>query len=283
MKIHIANTLDLRKSATGLTVLLLALAITISSIPAHAQDAWKIDREHSVARLSLGSGDRAAEVGVARVSGNVIYDGNDPADPQVNFTINSERGKGANSSEISFRSNRSELWPSGQIAVIGDLKVTTVEHSVNLDPSEGYYGATYSEPVVRTYSREISLLLPAERPVAQNGSIELVSSTHITREYFPELVSALAPGNWPMSLVQDEQCALPSGLPGEGYAGAVCTGNTVAATTNAVASGTPGIGEGYYGFEPAVTPNSGMATIALELHLTQQSQAVQPPNGVAGN
>ena len=124
MKIHVANTIDLLKNAIGLTVLLLALAIAISSIPAHAQDAWKIDRQHSVARFSLGSGDRAAEVGVARVSGNVTYDGNDPADPQVIFTINSERVKGATFSEISFMSNRSDLWPDGQIAVIGDLKVT---------------------------------------------------------------------------------------------------------------------------------------------------------------
>jgi polyisoprenoid-binding protein YceI len=282
VKTHVANTINLLKSGIGLTFLLLALAIAISSIPAHAQDAWKIDGEHSVARFSLGSSDIPVEVGVARVGGNVIYDNDDPSDPQVNFTINSEKGEGADSSEISFKSNRSELWPNGQIAVIGDLKVTTVEHSVSLDPSEGYYGATYSEPVLRTDSREISLLLPAERPVAQNGRMQLLSSTQIAREYFPELVSALAPGKWPMSLVQDEQCALPSGLPGEGYAGAVCTGNTVAATTNAVASGTPGIGEGYYGFEPAVTPNSGMATIALELHLTQQSPAVQAPTGLAG-
>jgi polyisoprenoid-binding protein YceI len=283
MKTYVANAMNLLKSEIGHVFVLLALAVAISSIPAQAQDAWKIDGEHSIARFSLGSGDRVAEVDVARVSGNVIYDGDHPADPQVNFTIHSEKGEGANSSQISFKSNRSELWPNGQIAIIGDLKVTTVEHNVSLDPSEGYYGATYGEPVVRTYSREISFLLPAERPVAQNGSVELVSSTPIAREYFPELVSALAPGNWPMSLVQDEQCALPSGLPGEGYAGAVCTGNTVAAATNAVASGTPGIGEGYYGFEPAVTPTSGMATIALELHLTQQSPDVQPATGVPAN
>ncbi len=283
MKTYEANAMNFLKSEIGHIFVLLALAVASSSIPAHAQDAWKIDGEHSVARLSLGSGDRAAEVGVARVSGNVIYDSNNPADPQVNFTIHSDKGERANSSQISFKSNRSELWPNGQIAVIGDLKVTTVEQSVTLDPNEGYYGATYGEPVVRTYSREISFLLPAERPVVQNGRMQLFSSTQIAREYFPELVSALAPGNWPMSLVQDEQCALPSGLPGEDYAGAVCTGNTVTAATNAVASGTPAIGEGYYGFEPAVTPNGGMATIALELHLTQKSPAVQQPTGVAGN
>lgn len=64
---------------------------------------------------------------------------------------------------------------------------------------------------------------------------------------------------------------MPSGLPGEDYSGAACTGTTVATKTNAVASGAPGIGEGYYGFEPAVIPDGGQASIALDLKLTHVS------------
>ncbi len=275
MKSYIAKTMNLLKSGTAPLFLTLALAIAIGSIPARAQDAWQINGEQSVARFTLGSGDRTAETGVARVSGNVIY--GEASDPQVNFTIKSET---ADSPVISFQSNRSELRADGQIAVIGELKITTVERSVSLDPNEGYSGATYGEPVVRTSSREISLLLPAEPTKGQDGSLELVSRTQIAREYFPELVRALSAGNWPTSLVQDEHYALPSGAPGEDYAGAVRSGHTVETATNPVASGS---GEGYHGFEPAVTPDGGSASIALELHLTPQPATEQTATGVASN
>lgn len=275
MKSHVRRIIKFATGEIGLVFLLLALAAGIASIPAHAQDgAWKVDREHSIARLSLGSGPKSVDIGVARVSGNVIYGANDAADPVVNLNIKPEKGQGAQHAEISFKSKRSMLTDDGKVAVVGDLSLTRVERSVTLDPNEGYYGAVYGEPVLHTDTREVTLLFPAEvRPTVQNGTMQIAASTNISREYFPQLLSALAPGNWPNMVVEDEKCAMPSGLPGEDYSGATCTGNTVGTKTSTVATGTPGIGEGYYGFEPAVVPDGSQATLALNLQLTKVSSA----------
>jgi polyisoprenoid-binding protein YceI len=271
MRTHPQHILNLAVSKIGLMSLLLAVAVGAAAIPAHAQDgAWKIDGKHSIARLSLGSAPKSVEVGLARISGNVVFDGDDPV---VNLTILPENGQAADFSKISFNSKRSALTDDGKLAVIGDLTVTRVERSATLDPNEGYYGAVYGEPVVQTETREVAFLLPAEtHPAAQNGNTELSASTHISREYFPQLLSAMAPGNWSNVLVQDEHCTLPSAV-GEGYYGAACTGTSVATATNSVAPATAVVGEGYYGSEPAVVPDGGQATIALDLKLVRVAAA----------
>ncbi len=91
----------------------------------------------------------------------------------------------------------------------------------------------------------------------------------------------VAPGNWPNLVVEDEQCILPVNL-GWSYSGGGCTGTPVTTATNAVAPATAGIGEGYYGFKPAVAPNGNEATIALNLKLIQVSPA-SPATQAAGN
>src|SRR6202008_1850942 len=113
-----------------------------------------------------------------------------------------------------------------------------VEHVViagspNLGSSD-YYGDSYSsEPVVHTSKREVTLLFPVDAAAAaQDGVLHLSTSATITREYFPELLSALAPGNLPTLAVQDESCVMPSGLPSEDYSGASCTGTVVGTNTN---------------------------------------------------
>jgi hypothetical protein len=289
MKSHVMRLAWLALNEVGMVLLLLALAAGIASVPAHAQnDTWKVDGEHSIARLSLGSGDKSVETGLGRVTGRVVFDTNDPADPVVELKLKPGKGQGASYSEISFKSKQSMLRNDGKVAVVGDLSVTRVERSVvtespNLGSSD-YYGGEYGEPVVHTDTREVTLLFPANRPAAQNGVMKLsVSTPTITREYFPELMSALASGNWPNAVVQDLNCvATTSGLPSEDYSGPACTGTTVATKTNAVASGTPGIGEGYYGFEPAVIPDGSQATIALELSLHRVASAAPTASNLSG-
>ena len=272
--IHFATT-------RGLTLALLALAACLAAIPALAQGgAWQVDAEHSIARLSLGSSPRAVEVGIARVSGNVVFDSNDPADPIVNLNIKPEKASGADYSEISFKSKRSEMTADGKLAVVGDLSVTNVERSVTLDPNEGYYGAQYGEPVVHTDTREVTLVFPGV-PATQSGALQLSAATHVSRERFPQLLTALAPGNWQSAVVEDQQCSMPSGLASEDYSGAACTGTTVSAKTNVVASGNPGLGEGYYGFEPAVVPDGSQASIAFNLRLTQVTSGPSATSGMA--
>jgi len=73
--------------------LLFLTAATTSGI-AHAQDTWQIDSKDSIATLSLGSGTDMLQVGLARVSGQVVFEASDPSDPTVTFNVNSnEQGR----------------------------------------------------------------------------------------------------------------------------------------------------------------------------------------------
>jgi len=273
-----SHNIQLAANKVGLIFLLLALAAGI----AHAQNGiWKVDAEHSTARLSLGT----VETGVTRVSGNVAFDSSNPADPVVNLNIGSGIPS-AHDPEISFQSKRSAMTSHGKIAVVGDLSVTRVERPVisYAGGGEGYYGAEYGEPVVHTDTREVTLVFPS--PAAQqNGTMQLSASTGISRERFPQLLDALAQGNWASVVVEDEQCTMPATV-GEDYHGADCIGTPVETATNSVAPASVGGGEGYYGFEPAIVPDGSQATIALNLKLTQVASAPSAANAAtqaAGN
>jgi len=281
MKSHMQRIVHFATNEVGLVFLLLALAVGIASIPAHAQNGiWQVDAEHSIARLSLGSSPKSAEVGVARVSGNVAFDSSDPADPIVNLNIKPDNSLGADYSEISFKSKRTAMTSDGKLAVVGDLSLTRVERSVTMDANEGYYGAEYGAPVVQTDTEEITLVFPAASlPAAQNGAMQLSATTNISRERFPQLLAALAQGNWPGMAVQDENCTMPSTV-GEDYSGADCTGTAVETAANAV-NAYAGGGEGYYGSEPAVVPDGSQATIALNLKLTQVALAPSASSAAA--
>jgi len=280
MRSHTVRFLHFVTSGAGL--LLLTLALAAASIPAYAQTGiWQIDAQHSIARLSLGSGPRAVEVGVARVSGSVAFDASNPADPLVNLNI--EAGKGASYSEISFRSKRSEITKDGKLAFVGDLSMTRVERSATpyVGGGEGYYGAEYGQPVAHTDVREITLVLPsASLPGAQNGTIHLSPATHISRERFPELLSAMAAGNWPNLVVEDEHCTMPATPAGEDYSGPVCSGTPVVTASNSVTTYVGG-GEGYYGSERIVIPDGNQATIAFDLKLNQSESAPSAASGPA--
>ncbi len=282
MKSHMLRIVHFATNEVGLIFLLLALAIGIASIPAHAQNGiWQVDAEHSIARLSLGSSPASAEVGVARVSGNVVFDSSDPADPIVNLNIKPDNSLGADYSEISFKSKRSAMTSDGKLAVVGDLSLTRVLRSVTMNPNEGYYGAEYGAPVVQTDTQEVTLMFPgASLPAAHSGTMQLSAATHISRERFPQLLAALAQGNWPSMVVQDEKCTTVQSGGGEGYYGTTCSGTPVATATNSVNSYAGG-GEGYYGSEPAVIPDGSQATIALNLKLTQVASAPSASSGAA--
>ena len=281
MKSHMLRIIHFATNEVGVIFLLLALAVGIASIPAHAQNGiWQVDAEHSIARLSLGSSPRSAEVGVARVSGNVAFDASDPADPIVNLNIKPDKSLGADYSEISFKSKRSAMTSDGKLAVVGDLSLTRVERSVTMDANEGYYGAEYGAPVVKTDTEEITLVFPAVTlPAAQNGAMQLSATTNISRERFPQLLAALQ-GSGPSMVVQDEKCTTVQSGGGEGYYGATCTGTPVGTATNAVNPYSGG-GEGYYGSEPAVIPDGSQATIALNLKLTQVASAPSASSAAA--
>jgi len=251
-----------------LVLLSLAVASIIGPMPAHAQDTFQIDPQHSVARVFLGSGPNRLESGLARVSGQVVFDSTDPADPSVSLNITPDGGPRSEYAQMSFTSERSAMTADGKVLATGALSVTRVERSVIMEPNEAYAGPQYGEPVAHTDTREVTLVLHDSRHQKAHDGMELSGIISVSRETFPQFVEAGRAGEWPTMLVDDEKCQQPSTI-GEDYSGETCTGDVIATVTNRVLiAGTAG-GEDYSGFKPAVTPDRKQATIVLDLMLTE--------------
>jgi len=269
MKTHPLRNLHFVTGKVSLALALL-LVLTVSfSIPAHAQETWRVDSQLSIARLSLGSGSNALEIGLARVSGDVVFDSNDPTDPSVNLEITPGDDTGAEYAMMSFTSKRSVMTSDGKLIVTGDLSVTRIERSVTAEPNEAYAGPQYGDPVAHTDTRQIALAFDDPREfLAHHAMMPLSGTTSTTREDFPQLLNALTLDGWPTVLVNDKKCEAPPTI-GEDYSGVKCSGTEIAAVSNTEVP--TGVGEGYYGFQPAVTPDDNHATITLNLRLAQIS------------
>lgn len=252
-----------------LILTLLALTIATISIPAHAQELWQIDPKYSVATLELGSGVKTLQIGLARVSGEVIFESSDPTDPVVRFKLSGQTSN-AEYASMNFISSRSTITGDGKLAVIGDLSVTRVERGVTADPTEAYSGPQYGPPVPYTNTRQVTLVFSDPRQLAsQNGMMDFSGNSTVSREDFPQLLDAITMDDWPNHLINDEKCVNPATI-GEDYHGPECTGTVLATVRNAVIpTGAPG--EDFHGFVPLVNPDRDKATIALDLRLTKMS------------
>jgi len=270
MKMHALRNLHLATGKVGMALAwLLVLAFFFSS-PAHAQETWRLDPQLSIARLLLGSGSNALETGLARVSGDVVFDSNDLTDPSVNLKITPGNEAGADYAKMSFTSKRSVLTSDGKLIVTGDLSVTRIERNVTADPNEAYAGPQYGDPVAHTDTHQIALTFADPRHLAaQDGTMLFSGTTSVIREDFPPLVDAVTLDDWPTVLVNDKKCEVPPTTVGEDYSGVKCSGTEIAAVSNSEVPN--GVGEVYYGFQPAVTPDRNHATITLNLKLTQNS------------
>jgi hypothetical protein len=154
------------------------------------------------------------------------------------------------------------------LIVIGDLSVTRIERSVMAEPTESYSGPEYVDPTAHTDTREITLVFSDPRQnAARNRTMHFLGTSSVNREDFPQSLDALTLDDWPTILVNDEKCVVPS--LGEDYSGMTCTGTVIANVTNRVVS--PGVGEAYYGFQPAVTPDRKQASIILDMKLQQDT------------
>jgi hypothetical protein len=90
MRRHALRNLNFVGNLSLSFLLLLAFAVCFVSIRARAQNGiWQVDAGHSIARLSLGAGSQSVDVGVAPVSGTVVFDSSDPAERR--FTSISSR------------------------------------------------------------------------------------------------------------------------------------------------------------------------------------------------
>lgn len=246
---------------------LVLLTLTMGGLAtAHAGETWRIDPEHSFAHLFLGVDSNALEVGVARVSGVMDVDSENPPDPTMSFEIRPENGIGAEHATISFASGPTTS-SDGKLVFTGKLTVTRIERSITADPSEAYSGPQYGSPVVYSETRQVKLVF-SDTPLRQahNGSMELSGSISVNREDFPQFQGALTLDDWPTQLVNDEVCTAPSTI-GEDFHGFNCTGSVVASVRNAEVPTGVSSGEGFYGSVPAVTPNKDWSSIILNLQL----------------
>ncbi len=263
----------LARRAVRLFLLTAALAVFSSAPWVAAQETWRVDPQDSVARMSLGSGAKAVEIGLARVRGDVVFKSGDATNPVIHLAIMPDNGLGADHAEMSFVSKRSVIRGDGTVLVTGDLTVTRWEQSVTIDANEAYHGPEYGEPIAHTTTEEVSFVFPNPSQVtSESGRAQLAGKAVVVREAFPQLLDALTLSDWPTTLVNDEVCQTPNTV-GEDYSGVKCTGTEIASVNNRVVStGSPG-GEGFYGFESAVTPDENHAVIALDMKLIQVSAA----------
>jgi polyisoprenoid-binding protein YceI len=236
--------------------IVLMLAITaIAAVPAIAKEGnWKLDADHSTARILLGA--NAFNIGVARVGGNVELDAAAPANSVLDLSIDPAQGK-----LITFKSRRATMSADGKLEVSGDLTLSRVVRQVFLNPAEDYSGPVYGEPMTQTVTREVTFVFPMSGQVKQ---AEITGEAKMFGEDFPELFAAVKDTNWQL-VIQDKACEVPPA--GEAYAGAVCTGTVVAPNRSATVTSS---GEDYHGFESAA-PEGNLMTIVLKLRLTREN------------
>jgi polyisoprenoid-binding protein YceI len=222
----------------------------LSAIPAAAQGSlWAIDSKHSTARLYLASSkgpDATINVGVARLSGEVVQAAGDsnpsafdftiyPADENVDVTGTANKPGGENlpaSSDytvITFKSASVEPVSGTTIRVTGDMTITHVERIATYGPSESYGGPTYGPSVTRSATQRETLefrrVHEADALGTKGGSVEWSATSTIPGEAFPELLNAVAAAAWP-TFVVSEECTMPSNV-GEDFSGPACTMETI--------------------------------------------------------
>jgi hypothetical protein len=210
---------------------LLVIGSLIVVTPAKAQSTvWRVDSEHSTARVFLASSrnaDADLNLGVARASGTVIRTGSDSENPVFDFVI--YPAEKPDDTVIHFKSTRVVREDRETYRVAGGLTLTYVQRSVTYDPSEAYSGPVYGPAVTHSVKQkaifEFHKVDPsAARPVKE-GSVEWIASSTINGESFPELLKAVATTVWP-TFVADERCVMPSSV-GEDFSGPACTGERV--------------------------------------------------------
>ena len=234
-------------------VVLVVLSSLIFVAPAPAQTiVWRIDSEHSTARLFLASSrnpDATVNVGVARANGLVTRNADDSAMPDFDFTIypadktaslesfkqeedNEKPGSEPDYTVISFKSTRVVRVDKETFRVTGNLTLTYVERLATYDPSEAYSGPVYGPAVTHSLRQEAVFefrqVNPSGAQAAKKGNAEWSAFSTIRGENFPELLDAVSATDWP-TFVADEHCVMPSTI-GEDYSGPTCTGETVEPT-----------------------------------------------------
>jgi hypothetical protein len=224
------------------------------------------------------------QMGVARVTGNAVFDAKNPANSSFNFTIYPSRSGSAPVNAdgtwargqlpnvaaytiLTFKSNHAVLTNGDKLQLTGDLTVTHFERPITLTYAEDYDGPKYGTPTVRTFTRQASFVFEVPKPASPNEpdpKVEVLSASSVlSGEDFPGLLNAVLNTNWPV-VVQNEKSDMP-GTIGEDYSGASVSGAQVAKQTNQSLPQT--IGEGYSGSNAFIGPAPNQVTIQARLVL----------------
>jgi YceI-like domain len=256
----------------------------------------RIDSAHSTASLSLVSSQSGISwnVGIAKVSGTVILDNNNPGEDVLDLNIYPARQEARllnpdgsfrkNSSAdlsrytlMSFHSSSAKQNRDGKVAVTGELTVTYVNRETSIVWSDAYSGPDYGEPVAQRWTGEVTFVLGAPTPVpptAIKKSKQITALAILNRQDFPGLRTAWLEAIWPI-VVEDEHCEMPPVKPSmRDYSGAVCTGTPIEVTP--LSRPQQRIGADYPGPNEVTAPESDAATILIHLRLANRPSG---PNG----
>jgi len=273
-------------------VALLVISGIILIAPAMAQNTvWRIDSEHSTARLFLASSENPGasdNVGVARTSGAIDQEAGDSTRSDFDFTIYpadktaEQSGNNPDYTIIHFKSTHVIPVNEETVSVTGDLTLSYVEQSVTSDPTEAYFGPVYGPVVHRSVTHEAVFefhkVSPAGTQEATDNRAEWLGSSKTIGEVFPQLLDVVSTTNWP-SFTADEQCVAPSA--GEDFSGLSCTGETVDRTARADVQ-VPSVGEDFAGevyTETSPVQVANEVQMQLDLHLTRTALAMAAISG----
>lgn len=272
-----------------------------TAMPLFAQaDSFTLNSDHSVAALSVGkSADENSgfQMGIARVTGNAIFDAKNPANSSINFTIYpSEQGSSPVNADgtwdkgqrpnmaaytiLTFKSKHAQLLEGERLQLTGDLTVTHLERPITLTYSEDYDGPKYGTPQVRSTTREAKFVFDLSDPDpagGQNSKVKVVTAiSTLNGEDFPGLLDAVLNTNWPV-VVQNQKSETPATV-GEDYSGASVSGNYVAKQTRPSVSQAT-IGEDYSGSDAFIRPAPNQVTIQARLVLNAGPGGQSPAEG----
>ena len=263
--------------------------------PAVGQSSvWRIDSEHSAARLSLASSrnpSTADNVGVARTSGVIEQNSSDSTMSDFDFTIypadktEAQSGSNPGYTVISFKSTHVFPVDKETIRVAGDLTLDYVGRVSTYDPSEAYSGPVYGPTVHHSVTQEgvfeFHKVSPGTIRNTQDQSAEWLASNTTVGEDFPQLMNAVSTTNWP-AFVADENCTPPSNV-GEDFSGIACTGEGVNRIARAdVQCAAPTVGEDFAGevcTETAPVEVANEVQMQLDLHVTRTAPATTAISG----
>jgi hypothetical protein len=250
---------NLITAASRRMLVILGIAM-LTAVPVFAQQYnWKVEAEHSTAKIFLGTNSDLQNIGVTFVGGRAEYDSADPG--QSALTIWADLPDGA---QMTFKSKRSELQADGTLRVIGEMTVTRSESDAIYNPGEDYYGPIYGKALVRAVTREVAFVLP---PMNNPGpEMEINAEALLGIENFPELFAAVRQAAW-KPVIQDAVCDVPQA--GEDYRGANCSGKLIAPEQRVAAMR---IGEDYRGDE-SPAPSGNLMKLVLQLQLNRQKSA----------